>query len=782
MIAAPLTVDPAWPWSLPGLGLPAFGVLAAVLTLLTLWTYLGVRHATWRRVLVVLGLRVVALVIALVLVLRPSLARPEDDSALPSRLLFAFDYSESMKFTDTFQDLSRWQYLMRILQSDRVQSSLRRLADQRIEAVYYQGAHDLTKFDPATKPEGKRTDIGLWLQTLLEKHAKDPLLRGVLLFSDGADNGPQAPTTTLEKAAQWRRLAAIHTFGVGSPTTTSRQRDIAWDQQKILVDPSPVGMKAKMTVKAYLNAPGFENAGVNVHMFLDEAGKPASGKQTIPAQRVVLKKAQGNEVVFSTDAPAAVGEYRVTLKADVLPGEVSAMNNEVSTYVTVTKEGLSVLWVDRKRAFEPVFAIRYGLAPDKRFRVYQAEPPPLEKGAPGGSDWYGFDKQHYDVIVIGDVSASRFAGGDMNLLRKINELVRSKGVGLVMLGGYETFGNDDWPTTGKELADLFPVKMDQRGQIDEPARMLPTEAGRKYLLRIHDDEKKSLDVWNRVFDPLEGTTRLGKPSETAIVFATREGKEPILVGANVGNGRTLAFAADTTWQSWRRSPEALEPYARFWRQMMLWAAKREEQDTSAWIALDKRRLPSGDRAGFTVGLRDKTGNAVPNAKFSVKVIGPNKEEVDVPTSPESERERGYFWKTVSAGEYEIVLNAVDPSDKSGKAETARARFLVYAEDLENLRPAADYDLLTKIAQTGGGKFHVADETKLVQFLDSLQASEAPTSKPRLIHWPDWRRTPPSDAAGDQLATLWNSAALLCFLLFVSCLCTEWFLRRKWGMV
>lgn len=776
MSGVSITVDPAWPWSV--VGTPVLAVLAGVLVLLTLWTYSGVREATWRRVLAVLCLRLGALLVALTVILRPSLAQPEEDSAIPSRLLVAVDYSESMQFTDALHSLSRWDYLLRILQSSRVQEAFRRLADQKIEVVYYQAAADLKKLDPAGKPDGKRTDIGLWLQSLFDKHAKDTYLRGLLLFTDGADNGPQAPATTLDRAGYWRRLSPIHTFAIGRPTTNSRQRDVAWDQEKIIVDPSPVGMKAKMTVKAYLNAPGFENAAVNVSMFIQGAG-PDSAKQLVPAQRVILRKSQGNEVAFSTDAPAVVGEYRVTLKAEVLPGEVAALNNEVSTYITVTKEGLSILWVDRKRAFEPVFAIRYGLAPDPRFRVYQAEPPDPNRPA---EDWYGLDKQHYDVIVIGDVSAERFAGKDANVFRKINQLVRTKGVGLFMLGGYDTFGNEDWPTLGKDVADLLPVKTDQRGQIDEPARMLPTEAGRKYLLRVHDDEKKNLDIWNRVFEPLEGMTRFGKPSDTAIVFATREGKEPILVGANVANGRTLAFAGDTTWQSWRRSPEALEPYARFWRQAMLWLAKREEADTSAWIALDRRRLPAGDRVGFTVGLKDKTGNPVSKAKFTVKVVGPNKEESEVPTGPESERERGYFWKTALPGEYEVTVKAIDQADKESKVETGKARFLVYAEDLENLRPAADYELLTKIAQASGGKFHLADETKLVQFLENLQASESPLHKPRMNLWPDWRRTPASDTVGDQVATLWSSAALLCFLLFTACLCTEWFLRRKWGMV
>ena len=36
-----LTTRPAYPWSLYPIGLPALGVVAAVLVVVTVWTYLG---------------------------------------------------------------------------------------------------------------------------------------------------------------------------------------------------------------------------------------------------------------------------------------------------------------------------------------------------------------------------------------------------------------------------------------------------------------------------------------------------------------------------------------------------------------------------------------------------------------------------------------------------------------------------------------------------------------------------------------------------------------------
>src|SRR4051794_7576286 len=100
LAATSITVDPAWPWSLPGLGGAALGGVALLLTALTIWTYVGVRGATWRRFSIVLVLRLLGLGVAFMVVLRPSLAFEETEEVKPSRLFFLLDYSASMKIND----------------------------------------------------------------------------------------------------------------------------------------------------------------------------------------------------------------------------------------------------------------------------------------------------------------------------------------------------------------------------------------------------------------------------------------------------------------------------------------------------------------------------------------------------------------------------------------------------------------------------------------------------------------------------------------------------------
>jgi uncharacterized membrane protein len=769
-----LTWDPAWPWSLPSLGAQGFILIAVLLIALTVWTYRGVRGASYRRVLTLIGIRVAALLVACLAVLRPSLVF-QDEQHHPSTLVIAADASESMTIQDQYNGQSRWDYLRRLLRD--AEPAFQRLQDvQHVRVVPYRFAGEAADYNPDGKADGKRTDFGEMLHALFERHNTERNLRGLLILSDGADNGTRYPALSL--ATKWRMLPCpIHTFAFGQTTTRPKQRDIAFTA--ISSDPSPVPVKGKLTVKGTIDAPGFENTTAHVRLFVDDVEMPG-------ARDFMLAKTTGNEVELVCDAPPTPGEIKVTLKIDPASGEMTQVNNEISTFVTVTKEGISVLYVEGKyRAWEPKF-IRYALSQERTIRLFESvrlndEPPP-----PGEGDLFQFERQHYDVIILGDISARRLSGGNPQVLFAIYRQVAEKGVGLMTLGGYESFGNSDWGNT--PIAKLLPVELDATGQIDTPVPMVPTYQGlRHYVMRLADNEADNAALWSRL-PKLDGMTRLGTVKPGAIVLArsdTGDKADPVLVGQMFfGNGRTLAFAGDTTWR-WCRSEEGLHAHARFWQQVVLWLAKRDEADGNLLVLPDTRRLPAGGKLGFGLRLRGKGGVDIPekDAHFEVTVIDPQKNETKVPTAREHGSERGTFWKTDLPGEYVLVARGWG-KDVDGKAlenlPPARARFVIYQDEAEMSRQAADHEFLAKLASAGGGKLHQAEDLR--QFLKELETQPQAQNRPKAHLWPDWRRNPPSRAVHDQLDALVSSGILACFMLFVGLLCLEWFLRRRWGLV
>jgi uncharacterized membrane protein len=752
------TLDPAYPWSLSGIGLPALLLIAVLLVGLTVGTYAGVRAAGPRRVLALVALRLAALLLAVLVVLRPSLASSQQDRQ-PSVLLILVDSSESMTIQDEVDNRSRWLALERILARSR--PLLERLRDeQQVRVDWFQFSADASHFDPneSGSPTGKRTDFGQALFTLLEHYVRERRLRALVILSDGADNGTRhAP---LNLAARWRSLPCpIHTFALGQTTTTSKQQDLALTS--IIPEPSPVPVKQKLNVRVTVNAPGFENQSVRLRLLLD-------GKEVL-VQDHPLRKSVGNDFVLATSAPDTPGEIQVSVRADPLPGEVTRLNNEISTFVTVIKEGISVLLVDKLRFPEPQ-RICDALAPDPRIRLFTAWRR-TDAPAPEQQDLFEFDKRHYDVIILGDVTAQRLTAGNRRVLHDIQRVVKEKGTGLLMMGGYDTFANSDW--AGTPLEELLPVRLDAKGDVTDPVQMLPTRDGlRHYVLRLADREADNEAVWKQL-PRLEGMTRLGSSKPTAVTLAVNQHGQPMLVVQTYGSGRVAAFAGDTTWQ-WQRlglpsADDGVRLHARFWRQLVVWLARQEETGSNVWVRPDARRLGAGGKLGFSVGIRGKGGLDLAEARFDVKVIDPNRHEHLVQTSRDKGDERGLFWKTDAPGVYQIVVHGSGKeTDGTTAAGSATARFLVYQEETEMVRQAADHDFLARLAQAGGGKAWRADE--LTRFLQELQHQPLPQQKPRSERWPDWRTSRFSPFLAGYL------------LLFVAALCLEWFLRRFWGLV
>jgi hypothetical protein len=780
-----ISLEPVTPWSLPTVGPAAMVGVAVLLAGLTLWTYLGVTQATWRRVLIVLALRLAALALVFAMMLRPSFAMTELEGVEQSRLLVIFDNSESMKVADVAGKPTRWEHLERAWNSRDVQRRLRDLAAiEKVEVAKYLGAENLRDDVEDARADGKRTDIGAWLNQLRAKHGHEKRLRGVLVFSDGADNGTRF--SAQQEAHLWRGIAPIHAFGVGDPSNAKFKKDIGVTDIK--VKPTPVPVKSMLEIDAVVQAPGFKNTKVDVNVWI-QGGADKEPRPFKEIKDFTFDKEKDQHVIVKGESPDEPGEYKVTLKITPHPDEANPLNNEISTYVQVIKPQVNILWVDRFRSYEPTFAIRYALAKEKeRFAVYHVVLPAKNVADP--HKFYGFSDRHYDVIIIGDVSAKDFSLGDGKIFDTIHELVMKKGTGLLMLGGAETFGNGGW-SDHKQLMSLLPVRFDLVGDkakfIEGDVRPLPTTASKGFpFIELEVDPKKNDELWRKHFDPLEGYTPMGAVDERAVKLLEWN-KTPIMAMTQGGakQGRVVVFAGDSTHVAWFSNsevPSVHTAYKKFWKTLALWLSRQEDNANQLWIALDRRRISTdpGDLLGFSFGLRGKSGELL-GATFTAKVMR-EQQEFPVQFAKDKDRQRGRFQGAKEPGEYKIVIQGKAKDGADDVQAEGVARFVVAADDIELLRPAAEHETLIRIAANAEGRFHVADEQSLVQYLDELKSQVSRESRHKTVHWPDWKRLPASESLRDQLPGIWSSFGLVSLLLFVALLGCEWGLRRWWGLV
>ncbi|MBS0204961.1 MAG: hypothetical protein JSS49_18795 [Planctomycetes bacterium] len=205
----------------------------------------------------------------------------------------------------------------------------------------------------------------------------------------------------------------------------------------------------------------------------------------------------------------------------------------------------------------------------------------------------------HSLLILSDYPSTQF---DPDLHEIVSQQVE-QGMGLLMIGGWESFHGlgGDWD--GTVLGNLLPVeigRVDDRINFDQPALMYPTGWNRELfdlpwytrpptiggLNRIHpkSDAETWLDVtsFRPHFDPVSQTLQW---PETGATF-------PALVTRQRSLARTAAFASDVAphwvggfvdWGPGRVKAQAAgapaievgSNYAQFWRRLLAWTGRLE---------------------------------------------------------------------------------------------------------------------------------------------------------------------------------------------------------------
>ena len=710
------------------------------------------------------ALRFGVIVLIILAMLRPTLVRTEVRKQ-SATLAVLVDQSRSMTVPDGIGGKTRWEVLRGAIEE--AEPALGKLAED-FELRAYAFDADAQSLETEggrialpESPEGGETALGHALQEVLRREEGKRLL-GVVLLSDGAQRAyapRDLPPQTV--AAQMRRRGyPLLTVPLGQSRGLGQAQDVA--VKELSVNES-VFVKNELAIGARVRVDGFGGREIPVRVLFESM----PGKMEPVAQQNLRVMADGQlaPIEFSY-APQVPGEYKLTVAAIDQPGELVTTNNRLSTFVNVISGGLSVLYLEGSLRVEQKF-LRRGLdaSPDINVDYLRLDPrrPETRPGdfaerlAPG----------KYDVYILGDLDASIFREGELQRLADTID----RGAGLIMLGGFHSFGPGGYATT--PLANVLPVEMNrfERQNLGEPIRedlhwpgplsMEPTRFGLlHFALMLAGDRDSNLELWSKL-PPLEGANRFGGTSAGALVLAegqTPDGRRvPLLAAQQFGGGRVLAFAGDSTWRWWMKGFDSA--HKRFWRQVVLWLARKDQStEGNVWVRLAKRRFAPTARVDFVVGAQSPTGESVEEAEFEVEVVLPDGSRQSVQTVRQEGQTVGSFSDTSAAGDYAIEVRARKSAQLLG---SARARFLVFEQDLELDNPAADVAVLESLASMTGGR------------------SLAPEQLPGLIEELS-EQTEHLEVEEVTKKTLWDRWPF--FLALVGLLGLEWYFRKRWGLV
>jgi uncharacterized membrane protein len=734
------------------------GVLILVLPALAGCAWMAYRRVSqraesmraWR---VVLALRIALIAVLLFLLAGPAIRVMRGRQEVFTAVLV--DTSRSMAIADTMvpgeaAPLSRMDAARKLLLGGGAGGEgLLKALDRSSRVLIYGFDEDARRITSAEqlKAEGQATDIFRGVHDM-EAELRGMPLAAVVLISDGGRNtgGATQDAAALLEA----RGVPLYTVGVGDPNPPNDYEVVS------VAAPGSVRRNTEVEVQVTVRHTGYK----------DPFDLTVSRGQTVLATRKVVPSPDSDldqvKMVFTPDQ-----EGSATYTVSIPPGrdEKNTDNNKKDFVVDIQDDRLPVLYVEGSPRMEYRFLRRalYGDSDfrlvgllrlgDNRFYVQGANPEEafLEKGFPTTVE----QLYRFQAIILGDIEASYFTPAQLAMLQ---EFVRTRGGGLLMLGGVNSFGLGKY--AGTPVAEMLPVQITGNdgpySDVEYKARVTQS-LGVHPVMRLSLDPEENRTLWNQA-PSLIGITPVAGVKTGALTLLTNDtGDKPVFAVQNYGAGRVAAFTSGGSWY-WRVSvPSTVEFHEKFWKQLVRWLAVGAKERLTAGADADV--YAPGKPAIIRATALAKDLQPVDDATVTATITDPLGNHEDVPMDWILSEEGVYQAQYVprEEGDYRVAVHADGWDMKPVETD-----FRVSESTLE----AADADLkegvLKEMAKIANGRyFSIAD------------ARELPAELDKAVHEARFTGMTPEDRE------IWDMPFL--YALVFALMIAEWAIRRRSGL-
>ncbi|MED5413070.1 MAG: hypothetical protein VYE30_12080 [Pseudomonadota bacterium] len=590
-------------------------------------------------------------------------------------------------------------------------------------------------------------------------------LGGLVLVTDGADNGDSDPINTAQDFGN--RRIPIFTVGVG-------QEDIPQDIGIVDVTAAKTVLEGSVfNVQVDVNHQGFEG---------QEVGLSIRDGEEIVATEVVTLGAEGVARRFDLELTPERPELIVyDLQIELQSGEIIEQNNSYSFLVDNTeKPPLDVLYIEGhprneykfiRRAVQGDDSIRLATylqtGPEKYYRQGIESPTELAEGFPASKE----DLYAYEAIVLGDIEESFF---NDDQLQMIDEFVAERG------GGFLMSGMVDEEFIDTPIADILPVTIVEenflpghlRGGIrrgDHPTAELfyprLTNNGEfSPLLRLSGEDSLNENFW-RQLPELQGVYVTGriKPGATVLlehpVLQYQNQPLPIVAQQRYGSGRSVSVTTASTWRWQMMMHSEDQSHETIWRQLLRWLAVSAPERIT--IEFDREFYNVGDEVNVTALVLNDQYEPDNDATLWMQTTDPLDQVSDVPMEWNIE-EDGVYRANFTVEEEGVFSLLVDVASAAGDAAVdaseKRTAFVVTPSLREYTNAEMDAGLLGRIADASGGSyFNLSDVNGLPESVEFT----------------------PNAYSREVQIDLWDQPWLLALLILL--LCIDWISRRMKGL-
>lgn len=685
--------------------LPDWGWLLALVAIaaVCVWSYRRLTGPRWARTLLA-SCRGLLLVLLLVLTLGPTLVQ-QSRRVERDWVVVLIDRSTSMTVPDVRDAGSPGGWITRDEQLKRTLleagESFDALDESR-EVLYLSfgaSAREIARPDPDDLPAATspRTSLASAVEEALRRTA-GRRLSGVIVLSDGASlDEPDAAGLARLRAEQVKVVAVP--LGSGRQVGDLAVRDIVAPEEAFLGDTVPVRIRLDRFGEG--DAP---SAAVRV---IDDATGAVLGEEWID------DIPEGGREVVARVSPRREGSAIWRVEVQPAQADLIALNNTGEARLSIVDRPVRVAHFDGYPRWEyrylttllrrepTIESSSLLLAADRRFTAEGDVP--LTRPPVSPEEWAAMN-----VVLLGDLRPELFGERSLaNLEREVAE----RGTGLLLIAGPGAMPHR-WRASA--LADLLPMRVpdDTATRVyDTPVTMLPGPAAAEIgLLGIARDEEWPAAIADPAsgWSQLRGAVRIEpedlKPGAEVIAYARPiDGGEPtpLIVTMRYGAGRVVFVGTDEIWR-WRYgrgerlAQESWIPIVRALAGSSLGRTARP-----ATLELMPSRGIVDAPVSITLRLIDPRLNQSPPETIALRISGGEggRTRVDLPAARRTERGAAVStysasWTPREPGIY--TIEAVSPTQVGG----ALVRLLeVVVPDDERLRPAADHELLRRLASS-----------------------------------------------------------------------------------
>ncbi len=784
-------------------GVPLPGLLVAVLLVglfvATIWAYRSTQGRVsrgFRRVLILL--RVLVLCLLAFCLLKPFLTiyqtNPDD-----SYLLVMVDRSKSMQITDSEDATTRLDRVNDLLFAEETGLLSQLQTKFKVRLFGFDTAAKRIPSEPLAVATGESTDIPHTLNAALDDLQGIPL-SGVVLLTDGVD---RSGVDIAKFAMQIReRKLPIHTIGIGATDGTPDLELVKVDVPRTAEEDFPVeawvtlkrkGFAGKQ-VKVQLTSNGRILKTEIVDMDTDTSWMSqlsgTSAATDIQTERVLLKF-----------IPRDSGTQKFEVHAELGEAETVPQNNTKTFLLKVApSKRVKILFVDGKPRYEFGF-IKRSLKNDPNIQLTDRFLTSItaDKRFYGGTrtdtshtfEFYPHDKEtlfDFDAIILGNVEASEFT---QTQLENTVEFVRTRGGGLLVLGGSSSIGNSERSESYVDtpLAECLPVELELGSLLPSAAQQRETvirrsQSGRNNvyklqltpegkiepLMSLADTPTENLKRW-QILPALRGYTKVKRAKAGAQVLAEHPtdrntfGKRILIATHNYNAGRVMVFTPHTSWR-WQMIPSQDTPNERLWEQGD--SPERFWRQVAKWLTTAPKELMKLDIPKTTYALKepvvievtatDPQFQPTNNAKIRAIVVDDTGKRRELKLEQVLGKDGLYTARFIPNryGEYTVTAIGTLEGENLGDQQTL---FEVKTSYAEFSNAELNTELLKTLADGSGGKYYTVETA--AQLVNQIPLVESATSKITDVD-------------------IWDMPLIFgALLLFLG---MEWFLRKRGGLV